>query len=171
MALYVMQVLSGREAKVVDLVTRVAGDLANECFAPKREKAIKLKGVWERKSEFLFPGYVIVDTSRPQELSELLRKSQMVLRLLGAPGKVCEPLSEDEAHWLSTMTNAKTHELEMSEGLIEGGKVIVTDGPLKGHEALISKIDRHKRLAWLDIHMFGRTKSIRAGLEIVSKRD
>lgn len=60
--------------------------------------------------------------------------------------------------------------MEMSEGIIEGDRVMVTRGPLKGHEASITRIDRHKRLAWVDMSMFGRSKTIRVGLEIVSKR-
>ena len=48
--------------------------------------------------------------------------------------------------------------------------MVVTSGPLRGREAQISKIDRHKRLAWLDMRMFGRNKSIKVGLEIVSKQ-
>lgn len=35
----------------------------------------------------------------------------------------------------------------MSEGIIEGDRVIVTRGPLRDLEASIIKIDRHKRLA------------------------
>ena len=58
----------------------------------------------------------------------------------------------------------------MSVGVIEGDRVIVTEGPLKGHEAQITKIDRHKRAAYLDMRMFGRHKTIKVGLEIVRKR-
>lgn len=60
--------------------------------------------------------------------------------------------------------------MKMSKGVIEGDRVMVTRGPLKGHEALIARIDRHKRLAWVDMDMFGRHKTIRVGLEIVSKK-
>ena len=63
-----------------------------------------------------------------------------------------------------------TKVVEASVGVIEGDHVVVTSGPLKGHEALISKVDRHKRLAYLDMRMFGRTKTIKVGLEIVRKQ-
>ena len=58
----------------------------------------------------------------------------------------------------------------MSEGVIEGDRVIVLNGPLMNHEGRISKIDRHRRIAYLDMPMMGRTKTIKVGLEIVSKR-
>ena len=41
--------------------------------------------------------------------------------------------------------------------------------PLKGLEGKISRIDRHKRLAWLTVELFGRTVELQAGLEIVRK--
>jgi transcriptional antiterminator NusG len=47
---------------------------------------------------------------------------------------------------------------------------MVTKGPLRGYEGLIANIDRHKRTAELEIQMFGRTKRVRIGLEIVRKR-
>ena len=59
--------------------------------------------------------------------------------------------------------------VRMSEGIIEGEKVHVTDGPLQGMEGYIRKIDRHKRKAYLEISMFGRIQSVQIGLEIVKK--
>lgn len=37
-------------------------------------------------------------------------------------------------------------------------------------EGFIRRIDRHKRKAWLDIDMLGRTMRIEAGLEIIEKK-
>ena len=36
-------------------------------------------------------------------------------------------------------------------------------------EGLIRKIDRHKRMAYLEVEMFGRKIEMRAGLEIIEK--
>jgi transcriptional antiterminator NusG len=59
--------------------------------------------------------------------------------------------------------------VEMSTGIIEGSKVIVESGPLKGREGLIKKIDRHKRKAYLELDMFGRSQRVEVGLEITMK--
>ena len=58
----------------------------------------------------------------------------------------------------------------MSKGLIVNDQVIIREGPLKGNEGLIKKIDRHKRRAYLELEMFGRTVETQVGLEIVEKR-
>ena len=90
--------------------------------------------------------------------------------MLASAGDEFLPLSDEEIDWIRALAAPETHVVEMSEGFIEGDKVVVTSGPLRGREAQISKIDRHKRLAWLDMRMLGRNKSIKVGLEIVSKR-
>ena len=47
--------------------------------------------------------------------------------------------------------------------------VRITKGPLRHHEGWIKKINRHKRLAYLEIEMFGRTLEAKVGLGIVKK--
>ena len=37
-------------------------------------------------------------------------------------------------------------------------------------EAQIKKLDRHKRLAYVEVHLMGRTKLIKVGAEIVRKQ-
>ena len=59
--------------------------------------------------------------------------------------------------------------INVSTGIIEGDRVIVTQGPLKDNEYRIKKIDRHKRKALLEIDLFHRTIEMPVGLEIVRK--
>ena len=75
---------------------------------------------------------------------------------------------QEEIAFLESFGGAK-QVVEMSQGVIEHSQVKVTSGPLQGKEGYIRKIDRHKRKAWLDIEMFGRTQNIQVGLEIVAK--
>jgi transcriptional antiterminator NusG len=57
----------------------------------------------------------------------------------------------------------------MSKGIIEGDHIIVESGPLKGYEGFIKKIDRHKRIAFIDVELFNTVTTVKVGLEIVSK--
>lgn len=57
----------------------------------------------------------------------------------------------------------------MSEGVIEGDVVTILSGPLMGRTSTIRKIDRHKRMAWVEVEMFGRTMLVKMGLEIKRK--
>lgn len=170
MGIYVVQVAGGQEARAAEMITRHAQGAVEDCFIPKREVMRRQSGQWHSKLEKLFPGYVFVQTNAPELLCEALRRVPAFTRMLTFAGDMCLPLSDDEVAWINAITNTDTHVMEMSEGIIEGDRVVVTRGPLKGREANITRIDRHKRLAWVDMNMFGRNKTIRVGLEIVSKR-
>lgn len=168
--IYVVQVVGGQEAKALEMIVGVARGIVQDCFAPRREVMKRVDGAWHKKCERLFPGYVFVQTDDPVGVQQLLRAVPMFTRMLGSAGDTFLPLTRDEVTWINVHTNADTHVVEMSEGIIEGDRVVVTSGPLKGREASISRIDRHKRLAWVDVGMFGRQKTILVGLEIVAKR-
>lgn len=170
MGIYVVQVAGGQEACAAEMIARHAQGAVEDCFIPKWEVMRRQSGQWHRKLEKLFPGYVFVQTNAPELLCEALRRVPAFTRMLTFAGDACLPLSDDEVAWIKATTSTDTHVMEMSEGIIEGDRVVVTRGPLKGREASIARVDRHKRLAWVDMNMFGRNKTIRVGLEIVSKR-
>lgn len=170
MGVFVVQVISGQEDKAAALIAKIAQGALEDCFVPKREVAHRKSGQWHRILEKLFPGYVFVRTSAPKRAREVLGRVPAFTRILTSAGDTCLPLTADEVAWINATTNMDTHVMEMSEGVIEGDRVVVIRGPLKGREASITRVDRHKRLAWVDMNMFGRNKTIRVGLEIVSKR-
>lgn len=170
MGVFVVQVISGQEDRAAALIAKLAQGAVEDCFVPKREVAHRKSGQWHRILEKLFPGYVFVRTSAPKRAREVLGRVPAFTRMLTSAGDTCLPLTADEVAWINATTNMDTHVMEMSEGVIEGNRVVVIRGPLKGREASITRVDRHKRLAWVDMNMFGRNKTIRVGLEIVSKR-
>ena len=60
--------------------------------------------------------------------------------------------------------------MKMSEGMIENDQVVIFDGPLKGMEGTIKRINRHKRVALIQMELFERVMQVEVGLEIVEKR-
>lgn len=170
MGVFVVQVVGGQEDRAAALIAKIAQGAVEDCFVPKREIMHRKSGQWHRILEKLYPGYVFVQTSTPEQVREVLGRVPAFTRMLTSAGDRCMPLTADEVAWINATTNVDTHVMEMSEGVIEGDRVMVIRGPLEGHEARITRIDRHKRLAWVDMDMFGRHKAIRVGLEIVSKK-
>ena len=72
--------------------------------------------------------------------------------------------------WIDAFTEKGHRTVGVSEGVIEGDRIIVLKGPLVGREGWIRKINRRKRTAYLEIDMFGRTIQTKIGLGIVRKR-
>lgn len=143
--------------------------MINDCYVPRREVMRRVEGEWVTTRETLFPGYLFVETKEIRRVMDSLARIPAFTRVLGVSDERVVPLSPDEVAWLTALMKPLDKVVEMSVGVIEGDRVMVTSGPLKGHEALISRIDRHKRAAYLDMRMFGRAKTIKVGLEIVRK--
>ena len=120
------------------------------------------------KNEILFPCYVFLISEQPNELVASLKQVIGMTKLLKT-GDEITPISQEEVDLLLKLGSEK-QEVEMSTGIIEGDEVIVFDGTLQGMEGLIKKIDRHKRIAYLEVDMFGRKVEMQMGLEIVEKR-
>ena len=166
---YVLQTMAGRERKLKEAVERgVSG--VGECYIPEREVAEKRDGRWVRAVKRLLPGYVFVRTDDPDTLAAGLRGLPGFSRLLGVSGERFLPLTPGEEAWLGALANPDTHVVELSQGVIEGDRVRVSAGPLMGLESAIRKVDRHKRAAWIEVSLMGRTKLVKVGMEIVRKQ-
>lgn len=184
---YVVQVPTGREEYMCRLIRRVAEELGSvaerdsevircdervlgECFIPTCAFERKRRGEWHTVRLPLFPGYVVVDSRDVDALDQMLRRVPeftLVLKM----GDAFTPLDPAEVTWIKTFSDPETHSVEMSVGVMEGDKVHVMSGPLKGHEGEIKEVNRRKGVALLEVHMFGRTMTAKVGLAIVAKRN
>ena len=165
MRTYAMQVATGREGKTVELIDRVLGHaVAARCFVPRFQFQRKVRGAWTLQEELLTPGYVYLTAKKTEvaELAELLRRVPAMTKLLATAGKIT-PLTQEETAWLLALTGPD-HVAEPSIAVAEGDC-----GPLKGFEAQIKRIDRHKRLAYVEGRLFGRPKVVKVGLEVVGR--
>lgn len=166
---YVAQVRGGRETTTRNLcLERVPEKAMKECFLPEREVMWKVDGEWKLVKKLLFPGYLFFVTDDAEGLYESLQRVPALVRLLGSDERAFFPLTDKETDWFLSFMD-REHVVRMSEGYIDGDKVVVTRGPLMGFEGQIRRVDRHKRRAYLDVTMFGRTVPTSIGLEIVRK--
>lgn len=175
---YAVWVRTGQEEKVLALIEKMIQDREREagieepqiygqCFLPKYERAMKIGGQWIRKKEVLFPGYLFFISDHVEELAGLLRDIPEFTRLLG-DGQKPIALYPHEVEFLQKYTN-EDKVLEISQGFLVGDRLVVTEGPLKDYQGKIVHIDRHKRLATLEMEFFGRTVKMRVGVEVVRK--
>ena len=165
---YVIQVETGREEQIMEEAKCYqVQEYFDEIFAPHSERKKKYLGKWHLETELLFPGYLFVITSRPEELYQALKRIPRLTKLLGT-GEKWTPMTKEDIE-IVELLSGRERLVKFSEGYIQGDRVTVTSGPLKGLEGKISRIDRHKRLAWLKVELFGRTVELQAGLEVIRK--
>ena len=177
---YVVQVETGREQSACKAIER-AGRLADgleagheplvrEVFSPRYRSRFKLHGEWHDEERQLLPGYVVAVTEEPWKLAQALRGVAGFTRVLKA-GETFAPLKDEDRGWIERWTTQGDRTIPMSFGYKEGDKVVVTDGPLVGHEAMITRVNRRKRVAHLEIHAGQLTIHTTVGLEVLPKPD
>lgn len=167
---YAVQVETGREETVREYFHRLVDrSVYNEIFVIRFNRMKKFYGKWHKESSVMFPGYIFIDTDTPEPAYEELKKVPVFTSLLGRDKQYFVPIERSKEELFRSMLD-DNHEIAISTGLIEGDKVIITDGPLAGKEAMIKKINRHKRIAILNVTMFGESVGVTVGLEIVEKR-
>ena len=165
----VMRVRVGSEESVrLQCQKKLSSDLLKGCYVFYYQEKKHIQGEWVIRENILFPGYVFMVTEQADRLSDELIRIKGFAKLLEAGSEVAA-LTEDEVDFL-TVFGGKEQTVEMSEGVIEQSRMRVYSGPLVGKERYISRIDRHKRRAFLEMTMFGRVQKIQVGLEIVEKK-
>lgn len=167
---YVMQVRTGTEETIRKQCERqISRAVLRRSFIPYYEEKKKYEGEWHIRERVLFPGYVFLVAEEVGELIEGLKRVVGLTKLLSVGDDII-PLSAEEVAFLLKM-GGEEQLMCLSTGIIEGDRVQVLSGPLKGMESSIRKIDRHKRKAWLEVRMFGRTVEMQMGLEILWKKE
>lgn len=147
-------------------VARVAGDALRDCFVLRRQALRRYEGAWHLCDEVMFPGYIFLVADDPAGLAGRLDVLTSFSYLLGS-GTAPATLDERETAFVRDFGGPR-HTVALSRGVVENGRLVVREGPLKGREHLVAKIDRHKRVARLTAGMLGEG-SVRVGLEVVSK--
>ncbi len=168
---YAVWVETGKEDIIKESCIKLLDDAVyNDIFVLRFNRSRKYYGKWHKESKVMFPGYIFVDTDTPAQLHENLKNVPAFTKVLGHDKDEFVPIESNKERLFKDMIN-DNHEIELSVGLIEGDRIIITDGPLEGKEAMICKINRHKRTATLDVEMFGGTVGVTVGLEIVEKKE
>ena len=167
---YVIWTLTGKENIVRDeILAQIGAEYNSHIHILTRERKQKYRGEWQMRKEKLFLGYLFMDLDATQvePVREVLRRATEHAKVLKT-GDELYPIHVQEEQLLRRLTGDTTN-VAVSVGVIEGDKIIVQEGPLVGMEGMIKRIDRHKRMAVLEVELFNRISEVKVGLEIVEK--
>ncbi len=134
-----------------------------DAFIMTYERMRRYKGSWHMEKEILFPERIFLESKDEEILKNELSQRQCFME--GETSLI--PIRSQDEVLLRNLCGKEKH-LRMSRGVIKKGTTKVTEGPLKGNENRICKIDRHRRLARLQFAGRG-LETVWAGLEIVEK--
>ncbi len=169
---YVLFVRTSREDKVKQLLKERLNTDIFVPFVPVHENLFKISGVIKKELKPLFPGYVFIKSEAPghefiKKISAFIHAFPDIVRILRYSDTEIA-MRESEKNLLMNLYN-DNHCIESSSGIIVGNKIHITDGPLKGWESIVRKINRHKRQALIEIEFMGAIRLISVALEVVEK--
>ena len=154
------------EKKILGLVQNYKKNgIIQDFFAPFCLRMKRYQGEWHLERQMLVPFSIFLETNKPDEL---LMKESLCFSEMPAEKKEQNmiPMDVSIVKALRKLCGAEQG-IGFSRGYIHRGKTFVTEGPLKGKEGLIRRIDRHKRLAKVELPVPGGMVDV--GLEIYAK--
>lgn len=167
---YVIQVYTGQEMEIAQQCRDRVIEEDEDVFVPLAERQTRIHGEQQIIRTRLFPGYVFIETGQIEDFHFRLKRIAAMTKVLKT-GETMTPLHEEEEIYLRQIgLGEKEHVVKYSEGYLEGDRLVVTSGALKGYEGRIKRILRHKRLVVLEVPLLGRILEVTLGLGVVEKR-
>lgn len=165
---YVIHTISGQEHHCLEQCRRYLSSADYiEMFVPQYVAQKHFKKEWHEVRKTLFPGYLFVDTEHVEPILEGLRKVYQYTKVL-RDGETISPITKEEQDFLMQIMD-ETHTVRYSEGFLIGNEVVITKGPLRNIEGTIRSIDRHRRIAKMDVPIFGRMTSMEVGFGAIAR--
>ena len=144
---------------------KVLKDWGFDASVIHREHFYKLAGSTSVIEKPLFPMVVLVVSGLGKEEFE---KKLSLLEKHGYHIVCCEKLTDEEKEKIIRLTDESCL-VKASAGYISGSDVFVTEGPLMGLEEDIKYINRHSRMAKLQMQFLGETIRVKVPLVITGK--
>ncbi len=118
-----------------------------DAFVFTYDRMRRFQGEWHVERQLMFSAGVFLESDDEATLMEELRRCKGKEKP-GIVFKALAPVKKSEEIFLKSLCGKERH-LRMSKGVIQDGITQITEGPLRGMEESICRIDRHKRLARL----------------------
>ncbi len=138
-----------------------------DAFVLHYEQMRRYRGEWHMERRPLFPGYIFLESEKGERLGTELENHRSEIL---AQCHICV-ISEPSEKFLGEICGTGRC-MSFSRGVIHKGVTRVVEGPLKGREQMISRIDRHKRIAFLKnqfLEFLPNPHGMKVGMEITEK--
>ncbi len=166
MNIFVLQILTGKEKQFI----RLAEPLGLNLFVPQRELTIRKQGKSTTAEVPVFPGYVFLESEEiDDDTCCKLRKIPFFCHFLRSNSDIF-PLPDEEKRIIFQLTRYGRTIRKSFVIFNENDKIEVLDGPLKGLEGLIVKVDKRKRRAKVSLSMYKNAFLIDFSFELIDKK-
>lgn len=172
MGWYVLFVETGYEDKFCRYARKIINqqykELEYSLLVPKRKIFERKQGIRREVIKIIFPGYVFLETDSILDFFFQTRNSPHLIRFLRDDCHFLEVKREEIKPILLLIDSDGI--IELSKAFIEDDVVKIKEGPLRGMEGVIKKIDKRKGRAKVSFILNECHILIDLGIEILNKR-
>ena len=172
MQYYIIQVATGREQIFVDNLKKLSPQLAEKhnFIYLTRELNIRRQGKWMRELQPMFPSYIIVQTVNEIDAATInaLKKLPDFYHFLNSNTDII-PLNDRDLEIIQHFLGLGP---KIGQSLVrfdENDRIVVIEGPLKGIEGSIIKVDRRKQRAKICVSFGGTAHTMDLSFEDISR--
>ena len=173
MQYYIIQVATGREQAFIDNLNKLEPDLAraHNFIYLTRELNIRRKGSWHKELQPVFPSYIIMQTTQSIDagIIQVLKAMPDFYHFLKSNTQITPLAGTDLAiiqHFLGLGPRIGPSLVRFDEE----DRIVVIEGPLKGIEGSIIKVDRRKQRAKIRVDFAGSAHTMDLSFEDIEKR-
>ena len=167
---FALQVTARREARFLTGARRLVEDYPGvNLFWPRRSLRIRRAGRWREMLQPIFPGYLFLEAQGIDgDLYHGLRGLPGFLRFLPSNRDV-QPISERDARPLARLLRYGEVVRKSLAVFDENNRIRIVEGPLKGLEGLIVKVDRRKGRAKIKLDLYDESRLVDFGFTSLEK--
>ncbi|MDR3324983.1 MAG: antiterminator LoaP [Spirochaetaceae bacterium] len=170
MKYYAAQIKTKGEDKFINLFRALNPGMSFPIYFPKREMRERRKEKLVRKSLSVFPGYVFVEIGETQRIEAChwaLRRTDGFIRFLRSNQDVA-PLEGRDLELVLHFIKRTGHVAGVSKVYFnEADRIVVNEGPLKGLEGNIIRVDKRKGRAKIKLDLYGEAFLVDLAFEVM----
>jgi len=170
---FVIQVITGEEKRFITLAGQALEKRSdihtceNQFHWPQRSLPIKKEGKVKISLKPLFPGYLFLEEEMiPSSLYWLLKRIPGFIRFLKSNQDI-EPLEGETLRMIQQLLHFGEIVQTSKVFFDENNRIKVTQGPLKGMEGLIIKVDKRKRRAKIQLKLYEDSFLVDFGFDLI----
>jgi transcriptional antiterminator NusG len=170
MKYYAIQVKTRGESKFIKLFRNMNPDIKFPVYFPQRSLDIRRNGKIRPSLSAIFPGYIFIEAKNDDEIKACqweFRRTEGFYRFLKSNQNISSLKDRDLELVLHFIKNTGPIAGRSKVYFNENSRIVVVEGPLKGLEGMIIKVDRRKGRAKIKLDLYNDSFAIDLAFEVI----
>ena len=168
---YTIQVKTRTEKKFIKRFTAVNKNSGIKLYFPEKEVFIRKEGLTKKQIAAILPCYIFIEVDSDDSIQNyywLLRKTEGFVRFLRSNHDI-SPISGSDLEMILYFIK-KIGPIAVQSKVIfdENSRIVVLEGPLKGFEGKIIRVDKRKGRARIKLDLYEESHWVDLSFEVMA---